>query len=899
MEHNANDQDYSAGGPEHSAGGPEHSGADQQVAHQSAVRDEAPPDAARLRTLLRDVFGHRTYRPGQEPVINHVAAGRDALVVMPTGAGKSLCFQLPALYREGVAVVVSPLIALMKDQVDALTTLGVATTLINSSITPDERETRLRQVIDGEVRILYVAPERFRGGGFARRLGQAKVGLFVIDEAHCLSQWGHDFRPDYLRLGQVRAELGYPPTIAATATATPLVRQDILDTLELREPGVFVTGFDRPNLHLSVVAARSKNHKQDLLLSELRRVGRPALVYCATRRSVKAVTEALRKSGERCAGYHAGLDSDERSRIQDLFMQGGLPVVAATNAFGMGIDKDNIRCVIHYDIPRTIEAYYQEIGRAGRDGKPAEIILLYKRGDRSIQEFFIDNSHPPEEVVRGTWSALDDAATNPVFRSHQAIADALGKGMTDRMVSASMVVLEREGWLSRLPRREGLTEVRFLHPAGEGPPAPTRAGLPRELWEELCALRTRGGHPIEAYSFSVPPPRSTDEFWDSVGAGEKAPLGDNPHASQLSIAATLPRHIPLHLPTLAATLDVDRARLSGAMRRLEDLSLISWTQAERCSGARLLRADQTFDLDFEPLRARRRREYDKLDSMIAFADQEQCRRRTILTYFGESVDWESCGSCDVCKRGPGTVEVARALQADEELVVRKALSCVARMGNGHTAAMVGRVLAGSEAKNITQRGFHRLSTFGLLSHLTQDETAQLLSALVRAGCLVETEVTRTIRGYERRYRVLNLADLGKAVMQQQSEGFEMVFPALGPTARRDTTSRSGQSASDSEPLVGTERSLFEKLREVRAALADIDKRPAYTMGSNALLRDIARARPSDRSSLLALKGMGERMFEKVGQPYLDVVEAFADEPTQVPTVHDNPADPAIPLSRRR
>jgi len=848
-------------------------------------------DRPRLRQLLQQVFGHRDYRPGQEPVISHVAAGRDALVVMPTGAGKSLCFQLPALYREGITVVVSPLIALMKDQVDALEKLGVATTMINSSIEPEEREARLRKVIAGEIHILYVAPERFRGGSFARRLSEAKVSLFVIDEAHCLSQWGHDFRPDYLRLGQVRGELGYPPTIATTATATPLVRKDILKVLELREPGVFVTGFDRPNLNLSVHPGRSKSHKQDLLKAELARVGRPAIIYCATRRSVTSLTLALRQAGEGCEAYHAGIDSEERTRIQDRFMGGSIPIVIATNAFGMGIDKENLRAVLHFDIPRTIEAYYQEIGRAGRDGKPAEVVLLYKRGDRSIQEFFIDNNHPPEAAVRGTWEALEAAGCNPVFRSHQGIADTMGKGATDRMVGASLIVLEREGWLRRLPTREGLTEVTFLHPPGEGPPAPTRAGLPRQLWEELTTLQAQGGHPVESHSFRVPPPRNTDEFWDSVGAADQATNARHAVEEQLSIPATLPAHIPLHLPTLSAELDVDRARLTGAMRRLEELSLISWTHAERCSGARLTRQGEPFDLDFGPLRERRKREYDKLDEMVAYADQERCRRHSILSYFGEQVDWESCGACDVCKRGPGTVQVALALEPDQESVVRKALACVARMGNGHTASLVGRVLAGSEAKNVTQRGFHRLSTFGLLSHLTQDETLDLLSALVRAGCIVETEVTRSIRGYERRYRVLNLAELGTAVMKQEAEGFEMIFPEIGPQRRAAAAaSRANKRGAEqaSEPLSGVERSMFEKLREVRAALAEDENRPAYTMGSNDLLREIARSRPSDRNEMLRLKGMGERMFEKVGRPFLEVVEAFGGEPAVAPTAAEQP-----------
>ncbi|MCP4870040.1 MAG: ATP-dependent DNA helicase RecQ [Proteobacteria bacterium] len=824
-------------------------------------------DDARLKELLRDTFGHSEFRPGQEPVIRHVADGRDSLVVMPTGAGKSLCFQLPALYRGGVAVVVSPLIALMKDQVDAMTNLGIATTFINSSIPPNEREERLQAVVNGEVQLLYVAPERFRGGGFARKLGAANVTLFVVDEAHCLSQWGHDFRPDYLRLGQVREDLGKPPTVACTATATQQVRDDILTTLGLEEPGIFVTGFDRPNLKLGVLLARSRAHKEELVLDELARVQRPALVYCATRRNVEKICQVLRGRGETVAGYHAGLEAGERTRIQDSFMSGRVPVVVATNAFGMGIDKENIRGVVHFDLPRTVEAYYQEIGRAGRDQRPSEISLIYKIGDRGLQEFFIDNSHPPEWVVLGTWQALEEDGGGTVFLSHKALADEIGNGATDRMVSAAMVVLEREGWLRRLPVREGLAHVTF--PPVDLSNQPHRDGLPRDLWTLLKQLRKVGGHPIELDRYGAPPPRGTDEFFDSLGATTQKGL----FAGGEGLAAQM----PLHMPTLAHELDVPRERVAAAMRRLEQLGLVRMEHADRCSGARMLRKGQEFDLDFRPLRKRRRHELDKLDTMVAYAEDECCRRRAILTYFGEDPDWETCGTCDACLRGGGAAVVPQRLTGQAETMARKALACVARMGNGHSSATVSKVLTGSSAKNIKLLGFEKLSTFGILGNLTQDEVLDLLRALVRAGCFVETEVSRKVRGYDRRWRVLNLSELGARVMRQQEADFEMVFPEVGPLRRKRMQAeriRKGMASGAGDVLDRTDRALFEKLREVRAVLARGEDVPAYAMGSNRLLREIATHKPHNREQMMLLNGCGERLFDKVGRELLAVVMAF-------------------------
>ena len=370
--------------------------------------------------ILHERFGFAGFRPGQQAIVQHITDGGDALVVMPTGAGKSLCYQVPALAREGTTIVVSPLIALMKDQVDGLVELGIRATFLNSSISRTEYLERQEAVKRGEIELLYVAPERFTPA-FLSFLKQVDIRLLAVDEAHCLSQWGHDFRPDYLRLGKVREALGNPTTAALTATATPEVQRDIVQTLGIGDGEVFIRGFDRENLVLEVIGVAGKKDKESLL-AELVRPG-PALVYCATRKNVERATRALREAGVRAGMYHAGLDAAERTRIQDDFMAGNVPVVCATNAFGMGIDKKDIRCIVHYDLPGTVEAYYQEIGRAGRDGRMSRAVLLHHPTDRRIQEFFIDNSHPPAEWVRALYGWLESQPDNPVFIRLEELAD--------------------------------------------------------------------------------------------------------------------------------------------------------------------------------------------------------------------------------------------------------------------------------------------------------------------------------------------------------------------------------------------------------------------------------------------------------------------------------------------
>ena len=342
-------------------------------------------------TALAQYYGHRTFRPGQEQLIDALLAGRDVLGVMPTGGGKSICYQLPALLLRGVTLVISPLISLMKDQVSALRAIGVEAAAVNSALSSEQLRELYRRAARGEYRLLYVAPERLEGEGFASLLRSLPIALIAVDEAHCISQWGQDFRPSYLRIADFIATLPYRPVVAAfTATATEAVRSDIIRLLALRDPVCTVTGFDRPNLYFDVL--HPQNRAETLLSLVRQRAGKSGIVYCATRANVEKLCGLLCEHDIAATRYHAGLDEQERQQNQDDFRFDRKAVMVATNAFGMGIDKSNVSFVIHYNMPKSLEAYYQEAGRAGRDGSAADCILLYGAQDIQTARFLIENS---------------------------------------------------------------------------------------------------------------------------------------------------------------------------------------------------------------------------------------------------------------------------------------------------------------------------------------------------------------------------------------------------------------------------------------------------------------------------------------------------------------------------
>ena len=783
--------------------------------------------SVQLTSVLRERFGHPSFRVGQLPVVEHVTEGRDALVVMPTGSGKSLCYQVPAVARGGTTLVVSPLIALMKDQVDALTQQGVRATFLNSSITSAEYTARQSQVRAGEIELLYVAPERF-SERFLAFLGGVDVRLLAIDEAHCVSQWGHDFRPDYLRLGRVREALGQPPTVALTATATPRVQDDIVTTLGIDGCRRFIQGFDRENLILDVFAVRGKRHKDDLL-HDLVTPG-PALVYCATRKNVERATVALRSTGVKAGMYHAGLRNDERSEVQDAFMGGRIPIVVATNAFGMGIDKRDIRTIVHYDMPGTVEAYYQEIGRAGRDGRMSRAVLLHHRTDRKIQEFFIDNAHPPAAWVHKVYDWLVARGDNPVFATVEQMAGALPADAGDRSADACLRILRRESMVRRIAPSDRPATVHVLRSA----PAKT----PRQL---------RG------------------QVWSLIRA--RAEPGDQ---------------LTFHARSWCRELQIGRDQLASALRGLDARGYIAYRAPERIGGVELLRPEVGLDLDDAKIRRRRNQEYAKLDKMEAYTTAS-CRRRYVIEYFGEKPPFEECGTCDACRRDGVDDDGPRTLSPDEEVVVLKALSCIARMcrareKDGFSADLITKTLIGSREDKVKRWGFDKLSTYGILAPRaksdgqsaqvgwTTGEISDLLVALVEAKCLDEQYVTRTISGKERTYKELGLTDLAWQVMRRETPDFKMRMPHARKL-HRARPERGGDAERED---------LLALLKEVRRQMADEHEVPAYVVASNRTLDDMIDRLPRNRGELLKVHGMGKVRARRYGKPFLAAISEWKE-----------------------
>ncbi len=648
-------------------------------------------------------FGLTAFRPGQQQVVDAVYENRDCLCIMPTGGGKSLCYQLPAIAREGTVLVISPLIALMKDQVDSLTQNSISATCINSSLTPAEQSSRISRMADGEFDLVYIAPERMKSRRFISAIESTNVQLLAIDEAHCISQWGHDFRPDYAKLGALRQQIGAPQTIALTATATTNVRQDIHKVLELKEPRIFVSGFARENLSLSVSQPSSNSEKDQMLLEFIKANRGAGIVYSSTRKTCDHLSELLGKRLRRkVAVYHAGLEPRDRKRVQEDFSSGKIDVIVATNAFGMGIDKSNLRFVVHYNIPGSIEAYYQEAGRAGRDGKPANCELLYSYQDRFIQEFFIENSYPSQEIVKQVYEYLCSVKTDPIEITLQELQNELESSVGTEGIRVSENLLEKSGAIERLESQQNQASVRISSQL------PTIIDMvPRDAKKRRHVLRL-----VE----------------ERVGSwkGERVYFAPK---------------------DLCEKAEMSWEAVQRALRELNKIDCFDYIPPFRGRAVHVVKRVpfSKLKIDFSELEARKRAEFKRLESVVSFAMSGSCRQLDILEYFGDEIR-RPCGQCDNCKSGSPISSSAIEHTIDDNpgclYSLQVVLSGIARTHGRYGKTMVAQMLCGSSNKKMQTTGLRKLSTYGLLKGLSQTQATSLIDCLINAKLVTQTEQTK-------------------------------------------------------------------------------------------------------------------------------------------------------------
>ena len=776
---------------------------------------------------LKKYFGFDAFLDNQEDVVLDILKGDDLCVIMPTGAGKSLCYQLPILMKPGYGIIVSPLISLMKDQVDALRAKGIPAAYINSTVSVSDQQRILSDVAIGETKLLYVAPERFGMRAFQSLIEHQAPSVMIIDEAHCISQWGHDFRPSYLRLGDTIRECGIEQVCAFTATATLQVREDIIKQLQRPEMVLHAAGFKRPNLAFSVLHCNT-NQQKSAAIRKLMKTPGPTIVYASTRKAVEQIASEFQFTP-----YHAGMSDEERTKAQNSFMNDPCPVLVATNAFGMGIDRADVRRVIHYNIPGSLEAYYQEAGRAGRDGEAAECILLYSFSDRYVQEFLIDLSNPPEKLITDLYKVLCQLARSSenglVELTHSTLANYVPDSK-ETQVGSALHILEKNHYINRDFSQNNEGKLRF-------------EGSLKYLKEANCLQKTQRS-------------RFVFRCIEHYGAKLLSPMSCS-YGELCSVAG----------------LNIDQ--IKRVLRAL-DGETIEWQAPFQGRAIKLVEHEgEHAQIDFEALKNKRDFEIARLDEVISYTNSHSCRQAFLISYFGEDINSWSCKNCDQCNGG-SKHDIKREASVDEKDIINTILKTVKDFGGRFGQGKISLVLAGAKRTEIVDWGLDRNSNFGALKHLKQNNILMFMKSLEKSGHLE--------RVGDPKYPRVGISYEGMRILNDSDEvilDFSEVEVKKAP-AKRKAKARNKYSNNDAiNDIWGSDdvidNDLYDRLRTIRKEIADSRNVPLYQILTNATLEELSKKTPVTTAEALTIKGIGPSKIRTIVPRFLAEIKEWRDE----------------------
>ncbi len=751
---------------------------------------------------LKKYFGYESFRSGQGEIIESILQGENVLAVLPTGAGKSICYQIPALISDNFSIVISPLIALMKDQVDSLNQEEKISSFINSTMTFGESEDVLQNIAFGKTKLLYVAPERLSNINFAERLKKLNPSFLFIDEAHCISEWGHNFRPSYTRIKEFIDYVGIQKISAFTATATPEVIKDIVHQLGFKEPTIIVKGFERENLHLNVIIAKKKNEKCLELLS---RNKTPAIIYTSSRKKTEEVSEYLNMHRIKCTYYHAGLSPIERKKVQEDFLQDVVPVIAATNAFGMGIDKKDIRIIIHYNTPGSIENYYQEIGRAGRDGKESDVFLLHDEQDIKIQNYFISQSHPNKDIIQKIYNAfcdygrvaLGNISEREIPLNKDFISAYVKKEISKGLIYASLRFLESAGYLKLLSEYDRKEKIQVLWNR-ERLKDFVKGSLNISLKELILLLVREFGSEIFIHPVEV----SISQFSSKLG--------------------------------------LDFYETNETLSILNNMGIISYEEPLSNESVILSRPrveEKYLKLDYKKILESYLNLQNKVEKMVDYVFTDNCRFQFILKYFGEDLQGYNCNKCDRCLNDTKFSENVR------EYISEVVLKTLAESKKNLTENLLINILRG------TAKSFENpdISSFGVCRNYNREELKGFIRSLTEKGLIEEIKD---------KARVLKISN----------KGLQQVGQEIIPGLIDDTDDYE-------ENLV-----LFNLLRESRSKAAKKFSQNGLIICPDETLREIAKQKPLTKEEFLSIQNTNPRMFNKIGEDFLEIIRNYKDEP---------------------